>query len=307
MNAFLATVPFDLYELSLFHLVAERRSFTGAGRQAGLTQSAITRQIRGIEDQLGLALFERTTRRVSLTPAGRRLYEKSKGIVARAEAMLRQLQQEFSLVPQTLRIGVARSIGLAYLPGFLVAFRRRLPAVQIQVAQRDSREILAAVEAGDLDAALLSPPRRLPTALTATHRFKDAFTLVVPPDSGLPAVTGPASLKSLRRHLASERWLLLERNSQTGTALRRWLEGQNLDIEPAMELDSFDVIVNLVALGLGVSLVPHRVLALYGGRRRVRRIALRPRFTRELAVVVRKNRQQPEPLATFLGSILFKS
>lgn len=306
MNAFLATVPFDLYELSLFHLVAERRSFTGAGRQAGLTQSAITRQIRGIEDQLGLALFERTTRRVSLTPAGRRLYEQSKGIVARAEAMLRQLQQEFSLVPQTLRIGAARSIGLAYLPGFLFAFRRRLPAVQIQVVQRDGQEILAAVEAGDLDAALLSPPRRLPPALTATHRFKDAFTLVVPPDSSVPATAGPVSLKSLRRQLASERWLLLERDGQTGAALRRWLEGQGLDIEPAMELDSFDMIVNLVSLGLGVSLVPHRVLALYGGRRRLRRITLRPRFTRELAVVVRKNRQPPEPLATFLGSILFR-
>lgn len=308
MNAFLATVPFDLYELSLFHLVAEQHSFTGAGRQAGLTQSAITRQIRGIEDQLGLALFERTTRRVSLTPAGRRLYEKSKGIVARAEAMLRQLQQEFSLVPQTLRIGVARSIGLAYFPGFLFAFRRRLPAVQIQVVQRDSRDILAAVEAGDLDAGLLSPPRRLPAALTATHRFKDAFTLVVPPDSSVPATAGPVSLRSLRKHLASERWLLLERDGQTGAALRRWLESQGLEeVEPAMELDSFDVIVNLVALGLGVSLVPHRVLALYGGRRRLRRIALRPRFTRELAVVVRKNRRQPEPLATFLDSILFKS
>ena len=60
---------------------------------------------------------------------------------------------------------------------------------------------------------------------------------------------------------------------------------------------------SFAALGL----VPHRVLALYGSRRRVRRIALRPRFTRELAVVVRKNRQHPEPLATFLGSILFKS
>ena len=72
-----------------------------------------------------------------------------------------------------------------------------------------------------------------------------------------------------------------------------------------MELDSFDVIVNLVSLGLGVSLVPHRVLALYGERRKFRRIATKPRFTRELAVVVRKNRRQPEPLASFIQSVLF--
>ena len=70
MNEFLATGPFDLYELQLFHLVAEHQNFTKAGRAAGLTQSAITRQIRGMEDRLGVVLFERTTRHVRLTPAG---------------------------------------------------------------------------------------------------------------------------------------------------------------------------------------------------------------------------------------------
>lgn len=77
MNYFLATVPFDLYELSLFHLVAEHGSFTKAGQKARLTQSAITRQIRGVEEQLGVALFERTTRHVRLTDAGKLLYAKS--------------------------------------------------------------------------------------------------------------------------------------------------------------------------------------------------------------------------------------
>ena len=118
MNEFLTKVPFDLYELSLFRLVAELGSFTKAGQKAGLGQSAITRQIRGMEEQLGVALFERTTRQVNLTSAGRLLYEKSTPILAATEATLKQLREEFHLVPQTLRIGVARSIGLAYYPGF---------------------------------------------------------------------------------------------------------------------------------------------------------------------------------------------
>jgi DNA-binding transcriptional LysR family regulator len=105
--------------------------------------------------------------------------------------------------------------------------------------------------------------------------------------------------------LAEQRWLLIDRQGETGRRLRRWLDGQGLLIEPAMELDSFDVLVNLVSLGLGVSLVPHRVLALYGDRRRVRRIALKQRFSRELAVVVRKSRVHPEPLASFIANVLF--
>ena len=82
MNEFLATGPFDIYELQLFHLVAEHLSFTKAGRAAGLTQSAITRQILGMEQRLGTALFERTTRQVRLTPAGAALYARSGPILA---------------------------------------------------------------------------------------------------------------------------------------------------------------------------------------------------------------------------------
>src|SRR4030095_6477483 len=81
MNEFLATGPFDLYELQLFHLVAEHQSFTRAGQAAGLTQSAITRQIRGMEDRLGGALFERTTRHVRLTAAGAALHARSGAIL----------------------------------------------------------------------------------------------------------------------------------------------------------------------------------------------------------------------------------
>ena len=73
----------------------------------------------------------------------------------------------------------------------------------------------------------------------------------------------------------------------------------------SLAASGFDVIVNLVSLGLGVSLVPHRVLPLYEQRRTVRRLALQPRFSRDLTVVIRRNRQPPEPLRAFVASVLF--
>ena len=69
-HQYLATVPFDIYELHLLNLVAAHGSFTKAAAAAGLTQSAITRQVQGVESRLGLALFERTTRQVVATDAG---------------------------------------------------------------------------------------------------------------------------------------------------------------------------------------------------------------------------------------------
>ena len=168
-----------------------------------------------------------------------------------------------------------------------------------------SPAMLDAVENGSLDAALLSPPPRIPRGLEATHRFADEFVFIAPPDMSAPP-TGKAISPCRLRGLASGLpWLLLETTSQTGRGLRRWMKLHGWIGEPAMELDGFDPIVNLVALGLGVSFVPHRVLALYGARRKVRRIVTRPRFSRELAVVVRRNRVQPPPLADFLASVLF--
>src|SRR5580698_7115169 len=97
---FLSTAPFDVYELHLFHLVAETGSFTKAGQQAGLTQSAVTRQISGMEHALGVALFERTTRRVRVTAAGAVLRERSRGILEATGEALRHLQEQFNLVPK---------------------------------------------------------------------------------------------------------------------------------------------------------------------------------------------------------------
>jgi DNA-binding transcriptional LysR family regulator len=305
MNQFLATLPFDLYELTLFQLVAESGSFTRAAEKAGLTQSAITRQIRGMEDRLEVALFERTTRRVCLTRAGQLLQEKSKTILDASNELLSEVQRMLGKMPPTLRVGVARSIGLAYFPGYFFAFQRRHPEVQLQVTHQTSREILASLEAGSLDAGLICPPPRLPPSLKVTHRFADEFTTIAPPQFPLKSDTASLTIKQLKKILAAQRWLLMDRQGFTGRKFTHWLRKQDWLIEPAMELDSFDVIVALVSLGLGVSMVPHRVLALYSQRRVVRRIPTHPRFSRELAVVVRRNRITPEPLRSFVENILF--
>jgi DNA-binding transcriptional LysR family regulator len=303
VNELLTAPPFDLYELSLFHLVARAKSFTKAAEQAGLTQSAITRQIRGMETQLGVRLFERTTRHVALSAAGKMLLDNSSMILSSTNNLIRQLRYEFNLVPPTLRVGVARSIGLAYLPGYFFAFQRRFPKVQLQIVQESSGAILTAVEGRELDIGLVCPPPRLPGRLQITHRFKDEFTIVFPPGFAIPPRV--KTLKRLTSVLQDPRWLLINEGGNTGQYLRHWFRSCEVRVQPVMELDSFDAIVNLVSLGLGISIVPHRVLPLYMHRRVVQRLSVTPRFSRDLAVVVRKNRRQPEHLAGFIENVLF--
>jgi DNA-binding transcriptional LysR family regulator len=258
-----------------------------------------------MELKLGIALFERTTRQVNLTPAGKLLHERCQGMLNAAGEMIGDLQRQFELAPVSLRVGVARSIGLAYLPGYFFAFLRDSPKVQLSVTQQSSREILVALEERKLDAGLITEPAKLPRGLRVTHRFADEFTLILPPKWKLLENVQSASVARLSKALAGQRWLMINRDGFTGRQIYQWLGGQAWKLEPAMELDSFDTIVNLVSLGLGVSLVPRRVLPLYGNRRAIRRISFQPGHRRSLAVVTRQSKDLAAPLRDFVEKVLF--
>ena len=304
MNQFLSTVPFDLYELTLFHLVVKHRSFTKAAEIAGLTQSAITRQIQGVENGLGIQLLERTTRNVSVTPAGEFLFHEAARLLGDVDRSLHHLAEEFAGARKEIRVDVSRTIGLAYLPGFFHANLRRLPQIGYRVAYQTSDQILTALEANEQDIGVLCPPARLPKTLRVTHRFADAFTLIASTENSVE-LNGLSKTKARVEWVKKQNWLLIEEHSNTGQQLRSWMKRQGWRIEPTMQLDNFDLIINLVSLGMGISFVPIRALALYNQRQKLIRIKLPARFSRELVVAVRKHRKLPAHLEQFIANILF--
>lgn len=304
VHEYLATAPFDLYELYLFHLVVKHRSFTRAAGVAGVTQSAITRQMQGMETSLGLDLLERTTRSVRVTPAGEFLYHESLRLLGAVDATLHRLREEFGGARKQVRVGVSQTIGLAYLPGFFHANLRRLPEIACRVSYHPSNDILTALQGNDLDLGVVSRSPRLPASLVVTHRFADAFCLIAPVVGDGPASTALRA-RDFQKWAASQNWLLIDDSSNTGTKLRQWLKQQGWKLAPAMELDSFDLIINLVALGMGASFVPARALALYGQKKTIQRVGLPSRFQRELVVLARRQRKMPAHLSQFISNILF--
>jgi DNA-binding transcriptional LysR family regulator len=305
MHEYLATAPFDLYELHLFHLVAKHGSFTKAAEIAGLTQSAITRQIQGMESSLGVALLERTTRCVRLTEAGKFLVGESARLLGDVERSLQTLRVEFAGARKQVRVGVSRSISLAYMPGFFHANLKRLPEVACRVSHQSDESLLSGLEANELDVVVLCPPARLPRTVRVTRKFDDAFRLIAPVEIARTFSSVANNRRAEQQWMAKQKWLVLEESSNTGRQLRSWISKRGWAVEPAVELDNFDLIINLVSLGMGVSFVPIRALALYGQKRTFERVLLPERFTRELAVVVRKHRKTPQHLERFVENILF--
>ena len=302
-HEYLATAPFDLEDLHLFHLLADTGHFTQAAHRAGLTQSSLTRRLQNMEAKLGVTLFDRTTRRVTLTDAGRFLQRESAKLVGNIDAVLKQMAEQYAGARPEVRVGVSRSICLAHLPGLFAANLRHQPEVLTRVVHDDSRRLLEKVEKHELDLAVLCHPERLSSALQVRHRFADQFELIAPRDFSTP----PASASSLQwqTHLQNQRWLLLGGSTQTGAQIQRWFQKQGLAVTPFMELDNFDVMVQLVALGMGISLVPQRALATFARKSALQRLPCQPRFERELIVVARKQKHLRAHVEEFVRRVLF--
>jgi DNA-binding transcriptional LysR family regulator len=221
------------------------------------------------------------------------------------EQTMRRLREEFAGAQKEVRVGVSRTIGLAYLPGFFHANLRKQPMTGCRVKYDLSTNILAGLESSDLDLGVVCPPPRLPGTLTVTHRFQDAFTLIAPASAGSTFPKTAKSRQALRDWLNQQNWLLIEEGSNTGRGLRAWMKQQGLAIEPKMQLDSFDLIINLVALGMGASFVPIRALALYPCKRTLHRLPMAERFVRELVVVTRAHGKVAEHVNQFVANVLF--
>ncbi len=174
----------ELRHLRYFLAVAEDLSFRGAAEKLNLAQPALSAQIRGLEDELGVKLFERTTRSVSLTNAGRVLMEEARGVLkaaSRAEARARNAEK--GLVG-TLRIGLIAPTANAWLAGVLRQFRKNHPGVEFSFFDLPSIEQLRRLREHELDVGFLRPPIGLPQldyqlveqgaqvlALPASHRL----------------------------------------------------------------------------------------------------------------------------------------
>ena len=296
--------PIDLHELHLVRLVAKHRGVTAASRAASLSQSALTRQIQTIEGRLGVRLFERTTRKLSVTPAGELLLRETEILPGLLEGTLRRLREDFLGETKEIRIGVSRSVTLAHLPGLLHAHRRRHPEVRTVVSHLAGSAMLEAIASCQLDLGVLCPPPRLPAGIEVTHRIADDFALIAPRD--VAALDNPRDPGSWRKWVAGQSWIVPPAGTRSRACIDTWWAAQKLAPVPAMELDSFDMTIHLVALGMGVACVPRRAVSSFPRKRQLQRLPLPLKLSRELAVITPRRGSIPEHLHQFVADILFR-
>jgi DNA-binding transcriptional LysR family regulator len=235
-----------LAEFRTFVAVARDGTFTGAGRQLGLTQSAVSAQIRRLEEFLGIVLFDRTARSAVLNDAGREILAQTEEVLGLVNRMVAQAGTGH--ITGSLRVAAIASVQQDLLVTALRLFRADFPDVSVRIVPGVSLSLLAHVDAAEVDlAVLIRPPFNLPPELAWQPLLMEPIVLAV-----------PASLPELpwRDALAGQPFIRYDRASFGGRLVDAFLRRHRLAVHEAVELDEIDAIANLVRAGLGVALMP---------------------------------------------------
>ncbi|PJI39631.1 LysR family transcriptional regulator [Ferrovibrio sp.] len=279
---------FNLDHLQTFADVVRLGSFSAAAARLNLTQPAVSLQIRQLERKLGLKLIERVGRTATPTAAGRALLQHAGTIDSAVNAALEDVAQHGRSVTGRVRIGIGATACIHILPPILSDLRRRFPKLDLTVNTGNAPEILRAIEDNSLDLGLVTlPPKTksqsLGRALDATPLIDDDFVAISSRALKLPEPVTPQALMDLPL-------VIPEPGGNTRSLIDGWFATAGLAPNAGMELDSVEAIKQLVGAGLGCSVLPAMALATAEARKGLEVRALKPRLTRQLALVLRRDK-----------------
>lgn len=285
----------NLDQLQAFADVVELGSFSAAAERAGVTQPAVSLQLRQLERRLGLRLVERAGRRMLPTPAGSDLLVHVRRIREEMSRALETLAPHRSGAVGRIRIGTGATACIYFLPPILRRLKEAMPGLEIAVETGNTPDLVRMIEANELDAGLLTLPVTH-RSLEVTPVAQDELVAV------FPARDAPAP-DALPAAFLAERPLLFYEGGATRRIVGQWFSESGFTPRPVMELGSVEAIKRLVAAGLGWAVVPSLALAESEAVPDLGHRPLEPRLTRSLGLVMRRDKRLTKGLRALVSAL----
>ena len=288
----------NLETLKVFCDLAETKSFSKAAEVNGITQSAVSQQVRGLEVKYQVSLVERNRKACGLTPEGRTLLEAARRIVETYHALGEELRNSSNAVAGRLRIASDFSIGLHELPPRLETFREKHPEVEVVVQYLHSPEVYETVASGEADLGLVAYPQVRP-GLKFEIFEEDELVVICHPEHPL---AGRASIELTA--LAGETIIAFSPDAPTLRSVERQLRRHQADLTPAIQFDNIETVKRAVQIKSGISLVPRNTVPAEVEAGALVAIPLKSvRLERPLAVVFKPARSRSRASQAFITAL----
>jgi DNA-binding transcriptional LysR family regulator len=239
----------DLHLFKTLIAVAKNKSVTKASEEVYLTQPAVTKQIRSLEEIYGIKLFKRKNRQFVITQEGDALLQYAYRLVNTYEESISAINERKGKIIGTLRMGANLTLGIYVLPRLIKLFRDNYPDLKIEMILDNTDHIIRAVKRNDVNFGFIGI--RVNDPLITNHLFyQGEMVTVAGPTMGISGKTVSwQMLKSLP-------YIVRERGSDIRDTCEDWLRMKAIDLKPVMELNSTEALKSCVHYGIGFSFLP---------------------------------------------------
>ncbi|MEX1667243.1 HTH-type transcriptional activator IlvY [Zhongshania arctica] len=281
----------NIKELETFIHLAQSLHFGRTGDAMHLSASAVSRSIMRLEDQAGVALFERDNRRVQLTAAGREFLRYAEQAVVNWQSVLQRLHIQGEALQGELGVYCSVTASYSVLSNILEVFRQRYPAIELKLHTGDQADAIERIVEGGEDVGITAKPKQLSSRLQYQELTRSPLRLLVP---NIPCAVNEqiaAGDEILTPAVLSTLPFILPERGVARTLIEQWFRQQQIRPSVYAQVSGHEAIVSTVALGLGIGVVPELVLATSFLRERVRVIPVEPALpSMEVGMVVLQQR-----------------
>ena len=245
----------DLRQLEILQAIAETGSFTACGKKLHVSQSAISRQILLLEDELGEPLFLRVGRQVRMTPAAESLVQLGQRVFLDVRETVGSITDRTRELKGTLRLSGGMTVCLYVFPPLLKHLRRVHPQLDVRLTVALAGRSVQEIRGGRVDAGLLTLPVE-ETDLVTVPALREELLLVTSPTHQLAK-----RRKVQARDLAGLSFVLFEVGSATRKVIDNFFAAQSIEPTVVMDTENVEIIKAMVKTGLGVGIVPYQAVA----------------------------------------------
>lgn len=287
-------------QLRYFDALARELHFGRAADACAITQPALSMQIHELESSLGLALVERTRTGIKLTPKGEEIANRAQRLLNDVRDLIDYAKQSAGLLSGTLRLGVIPSVAPYLLPPLLPLLRKNFPELELFVRETQTHPLTSELIEGKLDVMLLALPLKTPD-IEEMPIFQDRFLLALPKSRNLSG-----RVRATKELVEADKLLLLEEGHCLRDQALTYCSLQQSDTFNTFGASSLSTIVEMVAAGLGITLLPEISLGVESRNRDIKVMRFTdPEPSRSLGLAWRKSsprRKDFEALAKLVAA-----
>ena len=236
----------NINQLRSLIAIDDARGFSSAAENLFVTPSAISHQMRELEAELGVALFDRSSRPPRLNGHGHAVVERGRDVLARFDLLV-ELAKAPGEIGGRLMLGCVSGVSSNLIPRALANLHASHPALQVSIEEGLSEALANRVRKRVLDAAIITEPPESDPELKSLLITEEAMMVVAPPD---------CRLRDWREVLTTYPFIRLNRNAGMGKIIDRALRDYRQQVDEVMELDSSETIVGMARAGIGAGVIP---------------------------------------------------